>query len=186
MSVSPHDKNNCPICEEEISGSKLISNRIGPREKFYCPGCESVMTYSIIQKQYGTELLLHHAGDPKKQYGDDAQDMAEDENKPIVMKKTIVVMSAKAYLTKEMETRSGKILPEGSPVTILNVNMKGNQTEVVFEDSSLSQLPAVSVPKRNLLLSLEEIDSDMAFRLMGVSPEASVDQILQPIYNEGE
>ena len=165
--MNPHDKNDCPICEAEISGRVLISNRIKQREEFYCPGCKSVLTYSVIKKQHCTEILLHHAGDPKKLYGDDAQDIGDyiGKKSPINLIKPVEVMSAKAYLTKEMETKSGKILPDGSLVTILNVNKKGDNTEVVFEDSDLSSLPTVSVPKRNLLLSGEEIEMGLSLRL---------------------
>jgi len=184
MSMNPHDRNNCPICEEEISGRTLISNRIKQREEFHCPGCKSALTYSVIKQYPGTKLLLHHMGDSKKLYGDDAQDMAEgDEIKPITLRKTIEVISAKAYLTKEMETRSGKILPEGSPVTILNVNMKGSRTEVVFEGPGLSELPTVSMPKANLMLSGEEIDQDLALRLSSVLTIVPPEQRDTPVHN---
>jgi hypothetical protein len=160
MKMSPEDKSDCPKCGAEITGKVLMANKVDSQQEFFCPECDGVLSYTLIKQFPSFKMILHYAGDPKDIYGDEAQGAVKGhKNKPIKLRKILIIQTARAYLNGEMGTKSGKTIPDLSPCTILNVHLTGDKTEVMFDDKSLTAMPTVQIPKNRLLLSSEEIDS---------------------------
>ena len=67
---------------------------------------------------------------------------------------------------------------------ILNVHKRGDETEVVPEDTSIAVSLPITIPKSNLLMAGEEIDSELAFRISGIPAGAPVDHFVSPTFDE--
>lgn len=72
--MSPLDEGFCPFCTiGEITGAKLLIDQIEPGDKFHCPVCNSVLTYTLAKNFPTDKIFLHYQGDPRDLYGKNTQ-----------------------------------------------------------------------------------------------------------------